>query len=99
MFNELKRIRSEDERRSEKYQTYMNDLNSQRINARDKLRSSLDSVHLYYDKKTSNIVEEFRTWEEQHFDKNINTFPDIKEWRKWQTAILQQLRDEIMITK
>jgi hypothetical protein len=66
-----------------------------RADARDKLFSSLDAAHLYYGKKTSDIVVKFRDWDTQQSELTIDKLPDIKEWRKWQIDILHQLHEEI----
>ncbi|MDZ4251611.1 MAG: hypothetical protein U1A72_03455 [Sulfuritalea sp.] len=67
----------------------------ERSNARDKLFSSLDSVHLYYSPKVSGIVVEFRAWDYRQSELTIDKLPDIKEWQQWQIDILRALREEI----
>ncbi len=66
-----------------------------RADSRDKLFSSLDSTHLYYSKKTSDMVVKFQEWDTQQSELTIERLPDIKEWRNWQIEILHQLRKEI----
>lgn len=67
----------------------------ERADARDKLFSSLDSAHLYYSKKTSDIVVKFRDWDNEQAELTIDKLPNIKEWRNWQVNILHQLHEEI----
>lgn len=68
----------------------------ERSDARDKLFSALDASHLYYSKKTSDIVIKFKDWDNQQAELTIDKLPDIKEWRKWQVDILRQLHEEIV---
>ncbi|MFZ1765920.1 MAG: hypothetical protein WAT68_04565 [Candidatus Nitrotoga sp.] len=66
-----------------------------RNDARDKLFSSMDTAHLYYDDKTSILIVNFRDWDTQQATLTINKLPDPKEWRTWQVKILRQLHKEI----
>ena len=67
----------------------------ERADARDKLFSSLDATHLYYSKKSSDVIMKFREWDDQQSELTIDKLPDIKEWRKWQIDILHRLHEEI----
>jgi hypothetical protein len=80
---------------SQEQREYFKKVVFDRANARDKLFSSLDSAHLYYNKKTSDIVVKFRDWDDQQSELTIDKLPDIKEWRKWQIDVLHQLHEEI----
>lgn len=66
-----------------------------RNDARDKLFSSLDSAHLYYDDNTSSLIASFREWDMQQAMLTIDKLPDPKKWRAWQVKILRQLHKEI----
>lgn len=66
-----------------------------RNDARDKLFSSMDSAHLYYDDDTSKLISGFREWDIQQATLTIDQLPDPKEWRAWQVKILRQLHEEI----
>jgi hypothetical protein len=66
-----------------------------RNDARDKLFSSMDSAHLYYDDDSSNLIASFREWDIQQATLTIDQLPDPKEWRAWQVKILRQLHKEI----
>lgn len=66
-----------------------------RSDARDKLFSSMDSAHLYYNDNTSNLIASFREWDLQQAILTIDKLPDPKEWRTWQVKILRQLHKEI----
>jgi hypothetical protein len=67
----------------------------ERADARDKLFSSLDSVHLYYSNKTSDLIVKFREWDNSQAELTVDKLPEIKEWRNWQIKILHKLREEI----
>jgi hypothetical protein len=88
-FNTMKTEPSQEQRE------YFKKVVFERSDARDKLFSSLDSAHLYYNKKTSDIVVKFRDWDNQQSELTIDKLPEIKEWRKWQIDILYQLHEEI----
>lgn len=62
---------------------------------RDKLFSSFDSAHLYYDDEASNLISNFREWDIKQSTLTIDQLPDIKEWRAWQKRILRQLHGDI----
>lgn len=66
-----------------------------RNDARDKLFSSMDSAHLYYDDDTSELISSFREWDIQQATLTIDKLPDPKDWRAWQAKILRQLHKEI----
>lgn len=66
-----------------------------RNDARDKLFSSMDSAHLYYNDETSKVIASFREWDIQQATLTIDKLPEPKEWRGWQVKILRQLHKEI----
>ena len=66
-----------------------------RSDARDKLFSALDSMHLYYGQSASELALQFKSWDVQQAHLTIDKLPSVDEWRNWQIKILRQLRKEI----
>jgi hypothetical protein len=66
-----------------------------RSDARDKLFSALDSVLLYYDQPTSELVLQFKSWDDKQAYLTIDKLPSVDKWRDWQINILRQLHQEI----
>lgn len=66
-----------------------------RSDAREKLFSSFDAMHLYFGKPTSDLALQFKSWDNQQAELTIEKLPAVDEWRNWQVKILRQLREEI----
>lgn len=66
-----------------------------RADARDKLFASLDAAHLYYSRKSSELIVKFREWDDQQSELTVDKLPPIDEWRKWQIRILHRMNEEI----
>ncbi|MGZ3940267.1 MAG: hypothetical protein ACXVBK_15955 [Flavisolibacter sp.] len=66
-----------------------------RSDARDKLFSALDSMHLYYSQPASELAVQFKSWDSQQASLTIDKLPSVDEWRNWQIKILRQLHKEI----
>jgi hypothetical protein len=67
-----------------------------RTDARDKLFSAFDALHLYYGTDVSDLVIQFKSWDRQQAELTVDMLPLIDEWRTWQTKILRQLHKEIL---
>lgn len=66
-----------------------------RSDARDKLFSALDAMHLYFGKSSSELALQFKSWDNQQAALTVEKLPHVDEWRNWQVKILRQLHEEI----
>ncbi|MDO8282337.1 MAG: hypothetical protein Q7U10_06910 [Thermodesulfovibrionia bacterium] len=66
-----------------------------RSDARDKLFSALDLMHLYYSQPASEMALQFKSWDAQQAELTVEKLPSVNEWRNWQIKILRQLHEEI----
>jgi len=66
-----------------------------RSEARDKLFSALNLLHLYYGDRVTRIVAEFKAWDEAQATKEIDQLPRITEWQAHQIRLLTAIREEI----
>jgi hypothetical protein len=69
---------------------------SSRNAARDELFSALDSLHLYFDKETSDLSSSFRIWDEEQSNKLTKDLPNIKEWQDKERNILLSMRKGLL---
>lgn len=67
-----------------------------RDTARDKLFSALDSLHLYFEKETSDLSSSFRAWDEQQSIKQTKDLPKTIEWQEKGREILLSIRREML---
>ena len=63
-------------------------LAADRSEARDKLFSALNLLHLYYGNRVALLIAKFKAWDEAQATKEFDQLPQITEWLAHQVGLL-----------